>query len=279
MSMNIKWIAEDYKNGFSFVPKYGEDVMSLITAKKGSTVLDLGCGNGTLTKKLAEKGYNVLGIDDSAEMLALAKTEHPEIEFQKGNALDFVLEKKADVIFSNAVFHWIDAKEQDALIENIAKNLKIGGELVCEFGGYGCAETVHSALERAFKKRGFTYERTFYFPTIGEYAPMLEKHGLRVEYATLFDRPTEQKGENGLFDWINMFVKKPFEGMDEKTKEEIFFEVMIDVIGELYREGKWFIDYVRLRIRARNVNEYDLASALYELCPDFSLQDLLDEKH
>ncbi|MBQ9746810.1 MAG: methyltransferase domain-containing protein [Clostridia bacterium] len=274
--MNIKWNAEDYKNGFSFVPQYGEDVMSLITAKEGSTVLDLGCGNGTLTAKLAEKGYSVLGIDDSAEMLALAVAEHPEIEFRKGNALDFLLEKKADVIFSNAVFHWIDEKDQDTLIANIAKNLKTGGELVCEFGGYGCAEMVHSALESAFARRGLKYERTFYFPTIGEYAPMLEEHGLRVEYATLFDRPTEQKGENGLYDWINMFVKKPFEGMDEETKEEILFEVMISVVGDLYKDGKWFIDYVRLRIRARKVDEHDLASILHEMCPNFRLGDLLD---
>lgn len=36
----------------------------------------------------------------------------------------------------------------------------------------------------------------------------MERQGLRVEHAVLFDRPTPQKGENGLQNWINMFVKK-----------------------------------------------------------------------
>lgn len=52
---NINWNANDYKNGFSFVPEYGESVINLITKDKGSRVIDLGCGNGMLTDKLAEK--------------------------------------------------------------------------------------------------------------------------------------------------------------------------------------------------------------------------------
>lgn len=70
---NINWNANDYKNGFSFVPEYGESVINLITKEKGSRVIDLGCGNGMLTDKLAEKGYDVTGIDDSVDMLELAR--------------------------------------------------------------------------------------------------------------------------------------------------------------------------------------------------------------
>ena len=49
--MNINWDAENYAQSFSFVHQYGEDVLKLISAEKGSKVLDLGCGNGNLTKK------------------------------------------------------------------------------------------------------------------------------------------------------------------------------------------------------------------------------------
>jgi trans-aconitate methyltransferase len=97
---NINWNANDYKNGFSFVPEYGESVINLITKEKGSRVIDLGCGNGMLTDKLAEKGYDVTGIDDSVDMLELARKEYPDYNFVKGNAIDFNLDKKADVIFS-----------------------------------------------------------------------------------------------------------------------------------------------------------------------------------
>lgn len=100
---NINWNANDYKNGFSFVPEYGESVINLITKEKGSRVIDLGCGNGMLTDKLAEKGYDVTGIDDSVDMLELARKEYPDYTFVKGNAVDFRFNEKADVIFSNAV--------------------------------------------------------------------------------------------------------------------------------------------------------------------------------
>ena len=60
--MNIRWNAKNYKDNFSFVPEYGADVMGLLTVPKGSRVVDLGCGNGTLTKMLADKGYAVTGI-------------------------------------------------------------------------------------------------------------------------------------------------------------------------------------------------------------------------
>lgn len=108
---NINWDAVNYKNNFSFVPAYGEAVISLITKQPGGSVIDLGCGNGSLTKKLADKGYIVTGIDDSEEMLLLARKEHPEQRFMNGNAVTFSLDEKVDVIFSNAVFHWIDEKD------------------------------------------------------------------------------------------------------------------------------------------------------------------------
>lgn len=252
--MNITWNAQNYQDNFCFVSQYGEDVMELLTIPEGSRVIDLGCGNGTLTEKLAERGYTVTGIDASKDMLALAQKEHPDLTFIQGDALSFTLEEKADAIFSNAVFHWIDEKNQEIMIANIADQLREGGELVCEFGGRGCAEAVHSTLEKCFAERGLLYPRTFYFPTVGEYTPLLEKHGLRVEYATLFDRPTPQNSEHGVIDWINMFVTKPFEGMDDKVKNDILQETENTLYERLFLGGKWYIDYVRIRIRARKMS-------------------------
>lgn len=251
--MNIKWNAQNYKDTFDFVPQYGEDVIHLLTVPKGSYIIDLGCGNGTLTKKLADYGYNVTGIDASEDMITLAEKEYPDLIFLQGDALSFKLKEKADAVFSNAVFHWIDEKNQEIMISNIAAQLRRGGELVCEFGGFGCGEAVHSELEKCFAKRGLLYPRTFYFPTIGEYTPLLEKYGLRVEFATLFDRPTIQKSEHGVIDWINMFVTKPFEGMDAKIKNDILQETESILRDQLFSDGKWYIDYVRIRIRARKV--------------------------
>jgi len=251
--MNIKWNADEYKSNFGFVYQYGEDVLNLINAEKDALVVDLGCGNGTLSKKLSDKGYRVLGIDASEDMLKIAKEQYPEIEFQLADARKFQMAEKADVIFSNAVLHWIDADQQEKLIQNISNQLKTGGQFVCEFGGKGCAETVHSTLEKCFSQHGLTYHRTFYFPTIGEYAPVLEKYGFKVEYAVLFDRPTEQKTKDGLANWIRMFVTAPFVGIDEETTEDIISQTVKELEGILYHDGKWYVDYVRIRFKAKKI--------------------------
>ncbi|MGN0534215.1 MAG: class I SAM-dependent methyltransferase [Eubacterium sp.] len=246
--MDKKWNAENYTNNFQFVHKYGEDLIDYLTVSKGSLVVDLGCGNGALTQRLWEKGFRVLGIDASASMLQKAKELHGTLNFAQGDACSFFLEEKADAVFSNAVFHWIDNHER--LVENISDNIKTGGELVFEFGGKGCAETIHNAMEKAFAAHGLKYKNRFNFRSIGEFTPILEKHGFRVEYAALFDRPTEQAGEDGLENWINMFLSSAFDCVNKETKDAIIKQVVEFCRPKLYANGKWFVDYVRLRMKA-----------------------------
>lgn len=161
------------------------------------------------------------------------------------------IDEPVDCIFSNAVFHWIDNRYE--LIRNIARALKVNGQLICEFGGKGCAETIHSSLQNAFEKRGLKYKCIFYFPTIGEYTPILEKHGLKVLYATLFDRKTPLIGEDGMKDWIKMFVTLPFSGLDKELTEEIIEEAVQELKPALYENGIWYADYVRIRIKAKKI--------------------------
>ena len=251
--MNNDWNAKNYTNNFSFVHQYGEDVLKLIDAPVGSSVLDLGCGNGALTKKLQELGFQVHGMDSSEDMLTIARRNNPDILFEYGDATQFTLAEPVDVIFSNAVFHWIDGEKQDALAAHIANALKPGGTLVCEFGGKDCAESVHATLEQCFEKRGLLYQRFNYFPTIAEYTAVLERNGLRPDYAVLFDRPTPQSPGKTVVDWIEMFVRVPFRGMEEMQKADILQEAENLLRPKLCRDDKWIIDYVRIRVRARKI--------------------------
>lgn len=252
--MNIQWNAGLYKDSFSFVPDYGSSVMELIDFDKAENAVDLGCGNGTLTAKLKEKGLDVTGVDASDEMLALARQSYPDIVFKKADATAFAVDKKVDLVFSNAVFHWIDKEKQPLLLKCVSDSLVSRGQFVFEFGGYGCAESIHSELERVFQKHGYNYLRCFYFPTVGEYAPLVEEAGMRVKTALLFDRPTAQKGEDGLKNWINMFVKTPFETVKSGAeKEEIINETLGNLREKLYINDTWYVDYVRIRMKTEKL--------------------------
>lgn len=249
--MSVKWDAKGYTKNFKFVHQYGEDVLNLLEIKKGMKVLDLGCGNGALTKKLAEMGADIIGMDASYDMLEVARVNYPELTFLQGDATKFTLDQPVDIIFSNAVFHWIN--NQDDLLEHVANALNINGYLVCEFGGYGNIETIHSSLRKAFERRGLEYQHNFYFPTIGEYSQILEKHNLKVTYATLFDRKTELLGEDGMMDWIKMFVTQAFQNVERELAEEIRKEAVQNLRSKLYQDGVWYADYVRIRIKAQKI--------------------------
>lgn len=249
--MNIKWNADKYTEDFAFVHEYGKSVIELIDADKGSSVLDLGCGNGALTNALQERGYLVKGLDASKELLDIAGKNYPLIEFVQGDAVDFTLSEPVDVVFSNAVFHWINRERQQDMLTCVYNALKKNGQFVFEFGGYGNNRCIHSALATIFSEYGYRYEMPFYFPTISEYTTLLENTGFRVNYAILFDRLTELKGENGLRDWINMFVKLPFSMVGAEQEKNAMIDKAVDSLRrDLYIDGIWYADYVRIRIRA-----------------------------
>ena len=247
--MTPDWNAEEYAAHFSFVPDYGRDVIRLIEGEK-LRVLDLGCGNGTLTKALADCGHTVTGLDSSDSQLALARKLHPDIKFVDGDATDFTFDGQFDAVFSNAVLHWIDEDRQPDMMSCVRDCLKPHGQFVFEMGGYSNNVLIHAELKRQFELRGYKYKIPFFFPSAGQYSTMLESAGFLVTYAHLFPRPTLLEGENGLEEWIKMFVRKPFGGLPETICNEIRRATALALKGKLRLDGKWYSDYVRLRMRA-----------------------------
>ena len=251
--MNIKWDAQEYTDKFSFVHRYGSDLLSLLDIDRSMTCLDVGCGNGALTAELKNKGLSVIGMDASEDLLKIARERYPEIRFFYGDAADFTLQEPVDIVFSNAVFHWIDEEKQADMMRCIYKALVPGGQLVFECGGKGNNALIHQGLAAAFAQRGLPYQCPFYFPSIGESAKLMEEAGFQVVYGTLFERPTPLNGADGLYDWIQMFIKTPFNGMAAETKEEIIRQAVHDLEPELRRQERWYADYVRLRCKAKKI--------------------------
>jgi trans-aconitate 2-methyltransferase len=87
------------------------DLLDRVDARAPSQVVDLGCGEGTMTATLAERwpSARVTGVDSSPEMLAAAaKAAVPgRVEFVQGDVRDWTPEGPLDVVVSNAVLHWV----------------------------------------------------------------------------------------------------------------------------------------------------------------------------
>lgn len=250
--VDTKWNASLYDDKHSFVFKYGEDLISLLNPKAGERILDLGCGTGHLTNEIASVGTVVVGIDQSIDMVAQATASFPNVDFRVMSGTDFSFDKSFDAIFSNATLHWIVDKE--AVIDCMYRNLRKNGRLVLEMGGYRNIESILSTLKTCLIKYGFqgnANTNLWYFPSLGEYATLLEKRGFKVSYASYFNRETELKDpKNGVKDWIKMFACAYLKEINELEVDAILNEVQQILKPVLFKDGKWFADYKRLRIEA-----------------------------
>lgn len=244
----MKWNSNLYDVKHNFVSKYGEDLIELLAPKEGERVLDLGCGTGDLAAAIAAKGADVVGLDSSAEMIEAARSKYPLLKFVVASADDFHDDETFDAVFSNATLHWV-LKHKEA-VECIHRSLKPAGRFVAEFGGKGNVSTIVTALKGALEKLGNTTaarKQIWYFPSLSEYATLLEQNGFRVVLAAHFDRPTRLKDKDGIRNWLRMFGWSYLQQLDEETFEKVLIAVENEVKLTNFRDGQWYADYVRLR--------------------------------
>jgi trans-aconitate 2-methyltransferase len=248
---NYDWNSLLYQEKHAFVWHYGENLLQILKPQPNETILDLGCGTGQLTAKIAEAGAEVIGIDSAPEMIKQAQQNYPQLKFQVADAKNFQLSQPVDAVFSNAVLHWIP--QADEVISSIHESLKMGGRFIAEFGGKGNIESIAKALYAALEKIGIDASKLnpWYFPSIGEYASKLEKQGFEVVYSNLFSRPTLLKDEDvGLANWIKMFCGNFFQGLSEEEKIMVIQDVEKQLKPKLYQQGNWFADYRRIQVKA-----------------------------
>src|SRR6266478_2019707 len=251
-SMSSTWDAELYDAKHTFVWEKAKGLVEVLAARAGERILDLGCGTGALTAELAASGAELLGVDRSPEMIAEACKKFPHLRFAVCDARTLQFSNEFDAVFSNAALHWIP--EAERVIQGVARALKPGGRFVAEFGGKGNVRNVVAAIETVFADLGISANgvNPWFYPSVAEYASLLEKHDLEVREAALFERPTKlEDGERGLQTWITMFGGAFLDCVPQNKKNEFSRAVERAARSTLWKTDHWELDYRRLRIAAQ----------------------------
>src|SRR5580765_5825228 len=247
MSTAQTWDPASYARNARFVSDLGSPVVDLLAPKPGERILDLGCGDGVLTKKLADLGCEVVAVDSSVPQIEAARKLGLNAFAISAEELPY--NEEFDAVFSNAVLHWI--KRADGMLAGVYRSLKPGGRFVAECGGHGCVHKIRTALVQALDWRGFDGEARvpWYFPTPGDYATRLERAGFRVDSIALIPRPTALPGD--VIDWLETFAQDFLQGLPAVARAEYLQEVRAVLEPQLRDStGTWVADYVRLRFAA-----------------------------
>ena len=248
--MKQNWDPKAYARDGAFVHQLAGGVVEWLAAQPAERILDLGCGDGQLTIRLAASGAAVRGVDSSAAMVAAARERGVDAREAAAESLPF--ENEAfDAVFSNAALHWV--RGQDAMMSEVHRVLRPGGRFVAEMGGHGNVAAIHVGFMAVLERHGFgnAEKRVNYYPTPEAYTRRLERHGFRVERMELIPRPTRLE-ESGMAGWLHTFRRGVLDELPEELRETVVDQCCALLAPALRDEdGHWMADYIRLRFAAR----------------------------
>ncbi len=241
------WDPQIYQRDAGFVAALGAPLLDVLAPRAGERILDLGCGDGTLTAQIKAAGCAVVAIDSSAAQIKAACGRGLDAHVMDAHALTF--DGEFDAVFSNAALHWMLRPAE--VIAGVARALKPGGRFVAEMGGAGNVDSVVHGYATALATRGIDVARhnPWFFPNEAQYGDLLRAQGFTVDFIERFARPTPLPGD--VRDWLNLMTQTFLAAVPLDAQPALREEVRAQIAPQTQRaDGSWELDYVRLRFKA-----------------------------
>lgn len=257
-----KWNAKDYENHSESQQIWARELISKLSLKGTEKILDIGCGDGKVTAEIARlvKNGHVVGIDNSSQMIKLAKKRYPNsscpnLIFEEMDASNLLFTESFDVIFSNAALHWI--KNHKPLLQGIFNSLKTQGKIFLQMGGKGNAKDILAVLENIISSpewapyfSGFGFPYGFY--GVEEYRSMVLETGFKIVRIELIPKDMIHTKKSDMEGWIRT-TWLPYTERIPRDKRDMF----INQIASQYiatkssdTDGKIHVSMVRLEVEA-----------------------------
>ena len=258
MSVNSAshWSPADYAANAGFVPALGAAALELLAPQPGERIVDIGCGDGVLTERIAAAGARVTGLDSSVDMVEAAKARGVDAVVADAQALDrdgqvFPM-GHFDAAFSNAALHWM--LDPQAVAAGVFALLRPGGRFVGEMGGEGNIAMLRRGIRDELEARGYPLpaDDPQYYPSCEEFVRLYARAGFTAIDARLIPRPTPLP--SGVAGWVKTFRAGWLDvaRVPEARKDEVARAIEARLRPLLQQpDGSWTADYVRLRFTMR----------------------------
>lgn len=260
--MSFEFDGEKYKKASTHQKEWANKILKELHFVGNESILDLGCGDGTITRQLAQMVPNgeVYGIDASEGMIRTAKKEKNDgnLSFELMDINEISYKNQFDFIFSNATLHWI--LDHRNLLSKASQALKVGGQIRFNFAGDGNCSFFYKVIQEAMTEFRFKeFFENFLWPW---YMPNIEKYKQLVTSAEFSE--IEVWGENAdryfedstaMVRWIDQPSIVPFLKHIPESQKQVFRDYVVDqMIKETKQEdGTCFETFRRINIRARKI--------------------------
>ena len=257
--MTYEFDAKKYERASAHQQSWGERLIDELAIKGDERILDLGCGDGRLTARLAERvpQGHVLGIDASRNMIDQAQRSHvrTNLEFRQMDINAIAFEGAFDIVYSNATLHWV--KDHRRLLANIHKALRAGGMARFNFAGEGNCTNFIEVVRRTMAEEPFAacfqdFEWPWFMPSVREYEELLAESRLSKAEVWLENADTVFANDTALTGWIDQPSLVPLvahlQGIDKQRFRDTVVSRMLDRARQA--DGTFIERFRRINVRA-----------------------------
>lgn len=253
---------EKYKQASKHQKEWGNALISGLNLSGNESILDIGCGDGVLTEKLATLVPNgkVVGIDASLGMIDTAnKLKRENLSFIQMNAGDIDFKNEFDVIYSNAALHWV--KDHSKLLQAAYNALKANGAIAWNFAGMGTCthfiDTIITIINKdIYKEYFFDFEWPWFMPSKAEYEALVAGKGFKTIKLELENADRFFKSADEMMWWIDQPTIVPFLACVADGKKDDFRDEVVDMMinKTLQPDSRCFETFNRINLMAKKLN-------------------------
>ena len=259
---DIRWDAVDYGKHSKVQYQWAQELIAGLHFRGCEAVLDIGCGEGKVTKEIADRlpnGY-VIGIDRSEDMITFARKRYSKqafrnLIFRKMDVRELDFESQFDVAFSNAALHWV--VDHRPLFYRVKKALKPNGRILFQMGAKGNAAGIISVLgdlltSKRWKRYFIDFDFPYGFYEERDYEEWLSQAGLAIDSIRRIPKEMKHDGRDGLAGWFRTTWQPYIDRVPAAMRREFISDVIDKYLKmhPLDREGKSRVGMIRLQVAA-----------------------------